>query len=259
MPIEAGDVVLIRLTDDHTFLVVAHAGKKIQTHRGIVNLDDVIGREYGSWAPTTREPTLLLRPTLEEMIMKVKRQTTIIYPKDAGMILLKLGLGPGSQVLEVGTGSGALTLALAHSVRPGGRVYSYDLREDFLALSRENVERVGLSDHVEFFRRDGQGQLFRHKSLDAAVLDVPEPWKEIEPLREALRPGARLASLNPTYNQVEQMVETLRRSGFVLVETMEILYRRLQVLEGRTRPLQHMVGHTGFLTFAACAGAPPAL
>ena len=65
-----------------------------------------------------------------------------------------------------------------------------------------------------------------------------------------LRPGGRLASISPTYNQVERAVESLEQSGFVKIETVEIIMRNFQVKKGKTRPDNRTVAHTGFLTFA---------
>ena len=56
-------------------------------------------------------------------------------------------------------------------------------------------------------------------------------------------------SLNPTFNQIEKMAEALRRHGFIRVESVELLERPLLAREGKTRPVQRMIGHTEFLVF----------
>ncbi|MDG6930551.1 MAG: methyltransferase domain-containing protein [Nitrososphaerota archaeon] len=96
---------------------------------------------------------LFLKPTLEDIIMKYRRLMQIIYPKDAGYILVKLNITPGMKVLEMGTGSGALTSYIANSLRPGGGVISYDINEKFVEIARENIKKAELADVSEKLRK----------------------------------------------------------------------------------------------------------
>ena len=253
MKITEGAHVLIVSPDEKTYLVKVYSGKGMGTHLGEVNLGDAIGLHYGERIYSSLEhPFLVLEPTLEDRMMKLRRQTQIIYPKDAGLILLKCGVRTGMRIVECGTGSGALTMALANAVSPSGKVYTYDRREDFSENARQNVENAGLSEYVEF--KVGQAQEgFAEKDVDVAIIDLPSPWDGIPAAVKALRGGGRLASLSPTYNQVEKCVEHLEKEGFVLIETVEILIRTIRVATGKTRPVDRMVGHTGFLTFATKA------
>ena len=59
-----------------------------------------------------------MQPSLSDVLRDLKRNTQIMYPKDIGFVLVTLGIGPGVHVLEAGTGSGALTIALAWAVGP---------------------------------------------------------------------------------------------------------------------------------------------
>ena len=249
MKVKEGDRVLILSPDEKTYLVAVHEGKSIGTHLGEVPVGDAIGLEYGERIYShLRHPFLVLEPTLEDRMMKVKRHTQIIYPKDAGLMLLKCGITSGMRVVECGTGSGALTIALANAVAPDGKVYTYDRREEFLENARQNVENAGYSDYVEFKLREAQ-EGFDEEGIDVAIIDLPSPWDGIPAAARALRGGGRIASLSPTYNQVERCVERLIEEGFVLVETLEVLVRNIRVAKGKTRPVDRMVSHTGFLTF----------
>jgi tRNA (adenine57-N1/adenine58-N1)-methyltransferase len=250
MPINEGDLVLVYLPDDSTYLVAAQPHKTLGTHKGNLELGDLIGREYGDVIQLSKSPAYLLEPSVEDLIMKVQRGTNIVYPKEIGLLLLAANVRSGSRVLELGTGSGALTIALAFAVAPEGKVYSFDVREDFLKLAQRNIQRAGVLNYVELNLKD-PGEPVPHKMVDAAILDIPAPWEEIETVKAALKPGGRLASLNPTYNQIERMAETLRENGFVMVRAMEILCRPILARQGRTRPIQQMVAHTEFLLMAA--------
>lgn len=248
--IQPGDPVLLYSPDHKTYLVSVVAGGKLSTHHGQLHHNDMIGKTYGQIIhSSTGKPYVLLEPTLEDRMMKLKRMTQIIYPKDAGLILIKTGVGSGMRVVECGAGSGASTLALAHAVAPDGRVYVYDRDERFLRNAQTNIERVGYGQLVEFKVRD-VADGFDEQDVDVVVLDLPSPWEGIEAAARALRGGGRLASISPTYNQVERMVETLQAAGFVMIETVEVLLRHILARPGKTRPFERMISHTGFLTFA---------
>lgn len=249
MNIKHGDYVLLLSPDEKTFLVTVEEEKRMGTHLGEINLGDALGREYGGTIYSNlKHPFILLEPTLEDRMMKVRRFTQIIYPKDAGLILLKTGIKPGMRVVECGSGSGALTIALANAVAPDGRVFTYDRSERFLDNARKNVESAGYGELVEFKLRE-VWEGFDETGVDVAVLDLPSPWEGIPAAARSLRGGGRIASLSPTYNQVERCVEKLTEEGFVFLDTIEVLVRHIRVSTGKTRPFARMVSHTGFLTF----------
>jgi len=242
--------VLLYSPDRKTYLISVVAEGILSTHHGQLPHNEMIGKTYGEVIySSTGRPYILLEPTLEDRMMKVKRLTQIIYPKDAGLILIKTGVGSGMRVVECGAGSGSSTLALANAVAPSGRVYVYDRDERFLRNAQANIERAGFGELVEFKVReviDG----FDEEDVDVVLLDLPSPWEGVEAAARALRGGGRLASISPTYNQVERMVETLEAAGFVMIETVEVLLRHILARRGKTRPFERMISHTGFLTFA---------
>lgn len=248
--IQEGDPVLIWFDDEVTYLIEVNSERKFGIHRGrALELRDLIGRSFGDWLDLGATKALLLEPTVEDFVMKARRESGIIYPKDAAMILMKLGIRSGCRVIEIGTGSGALTLALAAQVAPEGQVYSYDRREDFLKLAEANLKKAKLHSCVELNKRL-EHEPFGETDVDAIVSDVPEPWHEVEVMKASLKNGGRVASLNPTYNQIEKMSEALQQSGFVGIEAMEVLVRGILARLGKTRPEQRMVSHTEFILCA---------
>ncbi len=249
MEIKSGDFVFLLSSDNKTFLIRAKEDKIFGTHLGNINLKDAIGKQYGEVIYSQLgKPFIILEPTLEDMMMKVRRLTQIIYPKDASLILLKTGISSGMRVIECGSGSGALTIALANAVAPNGKVYAYDRRGDFLENAKRNVKETGFSDYVDFkFREVEEG--FDEEEVDIVVLDLPSPWEGVPYAAKSIRGGGRIASLSPTYNQVEKTAESLSKYGFVYIETIEVLVRKILVRTGKTRPAERMVSHTGYLTF----------
>ena len=63
--------------------------------------------------------------------------------------MLRLSIQPGQEVIEAGTGSGALTLTLARAIGINGKIYSYDMREDMQKLAEKNLQLVGMNKHVD--------------------------------------------------------------------------------------------------------------
>jgi tRNA (adenine57-N1/adenine58-N1)-methyltransferase len=172
-----------------------------------------------------------------------------MYPKDIGQILLTMGIGPGTTVIEAGTGSGGLTTALAFAVGETGRVISYEAKEEHQAKARKNIARIGLSNRVEFKIRDiGNG--FDEQDVDALFLDVANSYEYIEQARKALKPGGYFGSILPTTNQVTKLLVSLRRNDFAFIDVCEISQRYYKPEPSRFRPTDRMISHTGFLIFA---------
>jgi tRNA (adenine57-N1/adenine58-N1)-methyltransferase catalytic subunit len=245
-----GDLAqLVGLRHKH-FILTLQAGAKFETHRGILQHDDLIGKSWGSQVFShIGAPFFLLQPSLADLITELPRTTQIIYPKDIGFILVTMGIGPGQTVMEAGTGSGSMTTALAYAVGPQGRVISYEVKPDVQNLARKNLTRFGLDSRVDFKLGDIQ-QGFDKTDADAFLLDVPNPYDYTTQVRAALKPGGFLCCLIPTFNQVEKTLQALRQTRFAFVEVCELLLRYYKPEPARIRPTDRMVAHTGFLVFA---------
>lgn len=245
-----GDLAqLVGLRHKH-FILTLQAGAKLETHRGILQHDDLIGRPWGTQVFSHMgSPFFLLQPSLADLITELPRTTQILYPKDIGFILVTTGIGPGQTVMEAGTGSGSMTTALAYAVGPEGRVISYEIKPDAQNLARKNLTRFGLDSRVDFKLRDIQ-QGFDETDVDSFFLDVPNPYDYTGQVRAALKPGGFLCCLIPTFNQVEKTLQALRQNKFAFVEVCELLLRYYKPEPARIRPTDRMVAHTGFLIFA---------
>ncbi len=255
--IQDGDNVLIYLDARRTYMIKIQAGQTFHTHKGYLKLDELIGKEYGEPIKSSLGINFTtLKPTLTDYIMKSSRNTQIIYPKDAALIVMFSGIGPGSRVVESGTGTGSLTTALANYVGPTGKVYTYELRPEFQKNARKNLERSKLIDRVEMKSGDVT-QGYDVTDVDAVILDLAVPWLVIPHAYKALKPSGVLVSFSPTIDQVVRSTEALRENGFVFIETIECLMRTMQVERGKTRPNTMMTGHTGYITHARKIILPP--
>lgn len=187
-----GGYVLLCLGHRNTYMVKAEAGKSFHTHKGFIRFDDLIGKEYGSTVLSSLSIEFTaLKPLLPDYIMKSVRKTQITYPKDVALIVMFSGIGPANRVVEAGTGTGALTTALAHYVKPDGRVYSYEIREEFMRTAQKNLMRAGLLDIVEMKNKDVTVGI-DERDVDAVVLDLATPWLVVTHAYEALKPSGTL-------------------------------------------------------------------
>jgi len=254
-PLGPGERVLLIDARDRRYLVTLGSGKQFHSHMGSVSHDDLIGRPEGLRIRSSGGSALtVFRPTLADYQLKMKRGAQVVYPKDVGLILVFADIFPGATVVEAGSGSGALTLALARAAGEAGRVISYEIRPDHHERAVENVEAWyeglgGKPENVEL----RVGDVFEgipERGVDRMVLDLPEPWNAIRAAGEALAPGAILCCYLPTIPQVTQTVEAMRAGGFGMVSTFESLLRTWNVDGQSVRPDHRMVAHTGFLITA---------
>jgi len=255
-----GDLIqLVSMRDRKSFILRIHPDERLETHNGVIQHADLLGQLFGS---TVRSHLgadfVLLTPSTAEITRTLKRQSQIIFPKDIGLILLKLSIEPGQEVIEAGTGSGALTVALARAVGADGRVSSYDARSDMQNTARHNLDLTGLSARVKLKTRDiADG--FDETDVPALFLDVPNPWDYLSQAHRALRSGAFFGALLPTTNQVILLLTGLQRHPFGMTEVLEVLLRNYKTVPARFRPTDRMVAHTGYLVFARalCPEQPP--
>jgi tRNA (adenine57-N1/adenine58-N1)-methyltransferase len=250
--LEAGEQVLLIDPKHRRYLVRLAAGQQFHSHLGIVDHDDLIGGPEGRILKSSGGARFtVFRPTLSDFVLKMKRGAQVIYPKDIALILVYGDIFPGATVLEAGSGSGSLTLALARAVGSQGRVISYELREDHHVQAVSNVENWfagsgGKPENVDL----RVGDIFEappEEQADRMVLDMPEPWRAVGTSTRALVPGGILTCYLPTVPQVSQTVEAMRATGFGSVSTFESLLRTWNVDDRSVRPDHRMVAHTGFI------------
>jgi tRNA (adenine57-N1/adenine58-N1)-methyltransferase len=251
-PLQEGDRIHLVDRKDRHYALTLKGGKVFQHSGETIAHDDLIGQPEGIRVTLSRGTRMtVVRPTLAEYVLKMPRGAQVIYPKDLGIILVWGDIYPGARVLEAGAGSGALTMALLRAVGEKGRVFSYEVREDFAKQAEENVRQfLGEVDHWQLHKRDiSEGIL--ELELDRIILDLPDPWHIVPHAEKALRSGGIFLSYLPTIPQVQQLVEQLRASRvFDFIETIETLLRSWNI-EGRSvRPDHRMVAHTGFITTA---------
>ena len=250
MVIEEGSYVLLFHSSSKKWLTSVRGEKKLHTHLGVIDISSIIGLEYGSIVKTTEGKVIhLVKPTIHDFIMKSERATQIIYPKDLGFIVARAGIQNGSEVLEIGTGSGALTTFLASIVKPEGHVHTYDVNPQYLEIAVRNIEKAAMTRYVTthlFDPLQGYDQI----TYDAAIVDLGDPWNVISKVYTALKPSGAFIAICPTMNQLEKSAIGLKSNGFIDIDCVELMIRSIEAREGMTRPSMRMIGHTTYLIFA---------
>jgi tRNA (adenine57-N1/adenine58-N1)-methyltransferase len=246
-----GDTIVLLDPEGKRIVTRLAPNQRVDSHLGFIKHETFLDYDFGSKIPTQLgEGFIMLQPSIVDLVMRVSRATQILYPKDIGFLLMQLNIHPGVHVVEAGTGSGAMTLALARMVQPNGKVYTYEEREEHQENARKNIERAGLTPLVEFRVRDIRNG-FDERNADALFLDVREPWLFLAQVHAALKPGGYFSAFVPTTNQVSEMLGELdRMSKWVEVQVSEIFQRNYKTNADRLRPEDRMVAHTGYILSA---------
>jgi len=186
----------------------------------------------------------IINPTFTDIYNRLKRGPQIMTRKDIGIIIAETGIGKDSKVVDAGGGTGALSLMLANIVK---KVTTYELREDFTKIVKYNIKLFGFKNITVKNKDINQ---ITEKNLDLVTLDLPEPWKPVDKIAKALKPGAFLVSYNPNLDQVKKFINSIEKSKeFIYLKTLEIIKRGWEIDKKRLRPKNFRIGHTGFLTF----------
>lgn len=253
-PFAPGDLCLLVDARGRTYLIDLVPGAAFQYHAGAVAHDLIIGRDPAAMLrSSTGSKLLAMRPKLADYVLRMPRGAQLVYPKDLGPMIHWGDVRPGDTVIEAGTGSGALSLALLRAVGATGTVITVERRDDHAAHARRIIERFhgGMPDNLHMVAGDVVDVVAEHPGFDRLMLDLPEPWLAAEAAAGVMAGDGVVCAYVPTVPQVQRLADALRRSGrFVGLYTFEGLHREWKV-EGRSvRPETQMVGHTGFITVA---------
>ena len=249
----AGDRVQLTDQKGKIYSITITPGKEWHTHKGWIVHDDLIGLPEGSVVSTSAglKFTAFI-PLLTDYVLSMPRGATIVYPKDAALIVGFADIFPGARVLEAGVGSGALTLSLLRAVGPTGSVHSVERREEFAANATSNIENYFGSRPANWSLAIGsvQEQEFDHE-FDRVILDMLAPWECVEMAARVLRPGGVFMAYVATTTQLSATAEALKDDGhFTEPESFESMVRGWHHEGLAVRPQQRMIGHTGFLIFS---------
>lgn len=253
----AGDRVQLTGPKGRINTIVLTEGGRHGTHRGEIKHDDIIGKPSGSVIENHNgEKFLALKPLLSDYVLSMPRGAQIIYPKDAGQIIVEGDIFPGAVVIEAGVGSGALSSYLLRAIGDKGKLFSFELREEFAQIAEANVANfLGVSPKNWKITigalQDKLSGVLKNSSADRAVLDMLAPWECIDEVEKALKPGGLVICYVATATQLSRVAEEIKSTGrFTSVVAFETLVRPWHLEGLAVRPEHRMISHTGFLLTA---------
>jgi tRNA (adenine57-N1/adenine58-N1)-methyltransferase len=227
---------------------VKDSSKDYHSQFGFVKAEEL--KKSGIVKTNTGKELALIDADFIDIYSRIKRMPQIIPLKDIGAVIIKTGIGKNSKVVDAGSGSGGLALMLGNIVK---EVITYEIREDFFRVAEKNIEELELKN-VKIKNKD----IYRgidEKNVDLITLDLPEPWKAVEPAKKALKLGGFIVSYSPTIPQVMDFVaEAMKHKELLYLETIEIIEREWEINERKVRPCSQQIGHSGFLSFVRKIG-----
>lgn len=248
-----GDRVQLTDAKGKLYSITLAQGSEWHTHKGMLKHDEIVGLPEGSIVATNQDLKFqAFRPLLADYVLSMPRGATIVYPKDAAMILGVADIKPGIRVLEAGVGSGALSISLLRAIGEEGVLHSVEIREDFAEISEKNVSSYfgGRPTNWKLTIGALQDQTFE-AHFDRVVLDMLSPWECLEVASKALVPGGVFMAYVATTTQLSKIAEAIKDSGnFTEPESSETIVRGWHHEGLAVRPQHRMIGHTGFLIFA---------
>lgn len=223
--------------------------KEFQSDLGIVSDEQIANSEIGDELKSHLDHTFkIVKPNVNDFIDLMDRRCSILIQKDIGSVLAHTGLGAGDRVVDAGTGAGAIALNFGNVVGSEGKVYTYEIREDFAEVARKNIENFGITN-IEVKNKDIKEGI-DEDNLDLIFLDLPKPFEIFEDVYDSLKVGGWLTVYAPYIDQAEVSYRIAKKLGFYNIDIIEILERGLEVRQQGVRPKTRMVGHSGYLLFA---------
>ena len=249
------NTVVVLKNNKHKHLAVLKDDQEFVSQNGVIKFNDI--RELPSIVTSSKNHEYYVYiPSFDEFILLMKRGPQIIYPKDIGAILIAGNISKNSNILEIGTGSGALTLYLNLILDQKSRLFTLDENEKNQRRAQKTIERFVASSKinnlvdVNYINSNLSAFAFNDLAdkVDTIITDIPEPWEFF--LKNQIKQNLNWVSYLPSISQVEKIVTKLRENNFVNLKITETLNREWIVDKKIVRPKNEMVGHTGFVVGA---------
>ncbi len=181
-----------------------------------------------------------------DIARKYKRGPQVITRKDAAAIVAETGLQPDWKCLDLGGGSGFLSLFIANLV-PNGSVTCYEIRKEHAEIIKNNVKVSGFSN-VKVLNKPGEE--FKGKNFDLVTMDMRGAEGVVEKAFAALKKGGYLAVYSP---HIEQQIACRKEIEklFKYIKTIETVQKEWKIdTRGFSHPVPSQLVHTGFVTIA---------
>ena len=237
------------ILDERGKKYILKPGAEFQSDLGIVKADVLDNAQIGDEVKSHLDHSFkIVKPNVNDFIDLMERRCSILIKKDIGQVLAHTGLGAGARVVDAGTGAGAIALHFGNVVGFQGKVFTYEIREDFAEVAHRNIDNFGITNIEVKNKNIKEG--IDENNIDLIFLDLPKPFEIFEEVMESLNVGGWLAVYAPYIDQAETSYRVAKKLGFYDIEIIETLERGLEVRTQGVRPKTRMVGHSGYLLFA---------
>lgn len=237
------------ILDERGKKYILKPGAEFQSDLGIVKADVLDNAQIGDEVKSHLDHSFkIVKPNVNDFIDLMERRCSILIKKDIGQVLAHTGLGAGARVVDAGTGAGAIALHFGNVVGLQGKVFTYEIREDFAEVAHRNIDNFGITNIEVKNKNIKEG--IDENNIDLIFLDLPKPFEIFEEVMESLNVGGWLAVYAPYIDQAETSYRVAKKLGFYDIEIIETLERGLEVRTQGVRPKTRMVGHSGYLLFA---------
>lgn len=257
----SGEWLALREDDGRAYLLRRAPGEVKVKGLGRFDAEKLLdGYSLGDRITVGQKSLTIVDPSLPEARRNMARRAQVIGAKDSGFLISWMGIGVGSRVLEGGHGSAGLAMHLANVMGSSGTLISVESRPEHAEVGRINMDRLSeiLPEFPDWHLIDGDlvevGTVVSGicGELDAAIIDVAEPWFVIPIVEPLMRAGGRIACYCPTTSQLEKSWETAQDNGLVIEWAGEMIERRwVKASKGGVRPGNTPIGHTALLLIAA--------
>ncbi len=226
-------------------LLIHSSGKKLlldlsmqeefHTEFGVIRVSDV-KKAFGKTVKShLGEVFLVLEPSVQDLVEGMEMFSRPIYPYDAAVICAMLDIRAGSKVLEVGTGSGGLTLFMA---RLNAEVRSYEREKKAYEKAVKNLNGFKNVDLIF-------GEPWKDKgSYDAIVLDMQKPYEAIPKLKSKLKVGGFIGVYTPIIDDIKQVWRSLEENGFSDIHSIKLGFE--EIIVKKYARVKGFFGYPGF-------------
>ena len=237
------------ILDERGKKYVLKPGEEFQSDFGLIKAEILDNAEIGDEVKSHLDRTFkIIKPNINDFIDIMERRCSILLKKDIGYVLAHTGLGAGCRVVDAGTGAGAIALNFGNVVGPEGRVFTYEIRQDFAEVAKKNIDNFGI-ENIEV-KNQNIKEGIDEDNIDLIFLDLPKPFEIFEEVWDSLNVGGWLAVYAPYIDQAKLSYRIANKVGFYDIDIIELLERGLEIRQQGVRPKTRMVGHSGYLVFA---------
>jgi tRNA (adenine57-N1/adenine58-N1)-methyltransferase len=245
------ELIVIK-SDKNKYLAVVDFNKEFVTNEGKFSFKNIKSIPSKLVSSTGIE-FKLYKPSYKEFVLLMKRGPQIIYPKDSAQILIEANIHSSSNILEIGTGSGALTLLLYTMISSLGSLTSLDVSKTNQRRAQKTLSRYlttiqhEKNNNVNYLNTDLENFNFKELNIpiDTVITDVPEPWIFFE--KNKIINSTHWVSYLPSISQISKIKEMLIKNEFEDIEVKEVIVRDWIVEDKILRPSNKLISHTGFI------------